>query len=297
MPKVIGVSVGADGAVWCADSAGNVYMRVGNEWKRNPTAIANEVAVGNINHIYCRNPQGYVFRLKGTTYDAQWDKDSVASLVTKSISAGADGVVWVVNAKSELVMLDNGVWRHNPHKKDAVAVTVGDAGEVWYCNTAGKIFRLNGSAYDSQWVEEPVASQVKSLSAGHDGTLWVTNQKDEIWKKTSAAPVNYQKNDKGKAAQISVGSTQLVWCVNAAGEIFHAQGTNYDTYWVKVAPPVMPARTYEVKQGEWLLKIVREQFKPISEADALKKADEIAKLNGWPNREHVLHAGDVIILA
>jgi hypothetical protein len=29
MTKVIGISVGLNGTVWCVDSAGNAYMRVG----------------------------------------------------------------------------------------------------------------------------------------------------------------------------------------------------------------------------------------------------------------------------
>jgi hypothetical protein len=107
----------------------------------------------------------------------------------------------------------------------------------------------------------------------------------------------WRKNDKASAVvQVSAGNRNLVWCVNAAGEMFHAQSNDYATYWVKVPSPKMPKVIHLVKPGEWLLKIIRDELHPTSDAQALAMADKIAQLNGWPNREHTLEPGDVIIL-
>jgi len=291
--KVIGVSVGGDGAVWCADALGSLYMRVGSEWKRNPTAIANEVAVGNVNNVWCRNREGSIFKLQGPNYNSAWGKDPVASLVKQSISVGSDGTVWVVNTKGQLVKLEAGQWKHNP-TGIAAEVSVGDANNVWCHNYAGELFQLQGSAWDATWVKAPSASNVVSIGAGNDGTVWVANRWGELWAKVGN---EWRKNDKASAVvQVSAGNRDLVWCVNAAGEMFHAQSNDYATYWIKVPSPAMPKRVHVVKEGEWLLKIIRNEFNPTTDAQALALADKVAQLNGWPNREKVLEPGDVIIL-
>lgn len=291
--KVIGVSVGSDGAVWAADSMGSLYMRVGNEWKRNPTAIATEVAVGSVNNVWCRNREGSIFKLQGPNYNSGWGKDPIASLVKQSISVGSDGTLWVVNTQGQLVKLEGTQWKHNPTGK-AVEVSVGDANDVWCLNGEGRIFKLQGTAWDATWVQEPVASNAVSIGVGNDGTVWIANRWGQLWTKVGT---EWKRNDKASAVtQVSVGNKGLVWCVNAAGEIFHAQSNDYATYWIKVGPPIMPKRVHTVKPGEWLLKIIRDELHPTTEAQVLALADKIAGYNGWPNREHDLYPGDVIIL-
>ncbi len=291
--KVIGVSVGSDGAVWCADSLGSLYMRVGSEWKRNPTAIATEVAVGNSNNVWCRNRDGQIFKLLGNTYDSGWGKDPIASLVKQSISVGSDGTLWVVNTKNQLVKLEAGQWKHNPTGK-AQEVSVGNANNVWCQNAEGRVFKLQGSAWDGTWVVDPLATNVVSIGAGDDGAVWIANHKGELWARVGN---EWRKNDKASnVIQVAVGNRNLVWCVNASGQIFHAQSNDYATYWVNVPPPVMPKRVHQVREGEWLLKIIREELHPPTDAKALAMADQVAKYNGWANREHVIHAGDMVIL-
>lgn len=293
MTKIIGVSVGSDGAVWCCDSLGDLYMRTGSKWSRNPTAIASEVAVGNAQNVWCRNPEGRVFRLDGSTWDSDWDRDPVASIVTRSISVGSDGTLWVVNAKGELVKLENGTWRHNPHRQDAMEVSVGNADHVWYRNTNGKIARLQGSSYDGDWVEDTAqASQVASVSAAADGTLWVTNDSGQVFKRVGN---KWERNPIASAEQISCGANHLVWCVNDAGQIFHAETPDWNTTWRPVSSPVMPQRTYTVQLNDTLGEILKRIY-GLTGTALWRRADEVAALNGWPNREHVLHPNDVIIL-
>lgn len=302
MTKVIGVSVGSDGTVWCVDSANNIYMRVGSEWKRNTKGKAVEIAVGNMNHVWCRNSEGNIFKLQGTGFDGMWNPDTVASQVV-SISVGDDGTVWVANRKGELVKLDSGQWNANAFGKDAVEVTVGNAANVWYRNKTGHIFKLQGTSAFGSWDQDKVASQVESVSVGSDGTIWVSNKPDDLHMKVAG---EWKKNDKGKANQISVGKQGLVWCVTAAGAIYHAQAADWATYWTAVAAPKdMPASTtYKIKDGDQLLAILRAKNPGISSTELTKKADQTAKLNGWSGtladnyggKATSLKAGDVIIL-
>lgn len=299
MARVIGVSVGSDGAVWCVDSAGNAYMRVGSEWKKNPTAKAVEVAVGTVNNVWCRNSAGEIFKLKGSAHDGGWDKDAAANQVT-SISVGGDGTLWVVNKQGQLARRDGNQWQHDPGVKDAVEVAVGNMSNVWYRNKAGRLLKLGANG---KWQADATASQITSHAVGDDGTVWVVNQKGEFWTKFGN---EWKKNDKGMGVQISAGRAGLVWCVNAAGEIFHAQAADWPTFWVKVAPPkdLPPSATYTIKQGDTLTGVLRAKYPTISTEELYKKSDQVAKLNGWPGtmadnyggKATSLKAGDVIIL-
>jgi hypothetical protein len=300
--KVIGVSVGADGAVWCADSLGNLYMRVSSEWKRNPTAIATEVAVGNANEVWCRNAEGSIYKLQGATYNAAWGKDPLASQVKRSIAAGGDGVVWVVNNSDQLFKLEGGQWKQNPTGK-AVEVSVGDANNVWCRNSGGQIFRLASAGYANPWIPETVPGlPVISIGAGNDGAVWVANEKGELFAKDGPT---WRMNEHGKARQISVGNKNLVWCVNEEGKIFHAESNDWRTYWKEVGQPLLPQPVlYEIKENDTLLSIIRVKFDPKNAGELAKKADQIAKLNKWTGtlgndyngRARNLKPGEVIIL-
>lgn len=298
MAKVKGVSVGGDGTVWAVDEAGNIYKREGNAWKRNTHGMAAEVAVGGDMSVWCRNDAGEVFKLGGTGFDGFWEKDGVASGVT-SISAGPDGTVWVANKKGQAVMKDGGAWKQSPTAKDAVEVTVGNAGTVYYRNKGGKIFKLNGHRFDDAWVEDGVASQVASMGAGFDGTVWVTNNKDQLITFDNGT---WKPNANGAAKQVSVGKAGVVWCVNGDGNVFHAQSAAADTHWTPVAGP--NTVVYKIKDGDQLLAILRAKNPNISSAELTKKADAVAKLNGWKGKlsdnyggnATALKAGDMIIL-
>ncbi len=300
--KVIGVSVGADGAVWCADALGNLYMRVGSQWKRNPTAIATEVAVGNVSHVWCRNSEGSIFKLLGPSYDSGWSKDPIANQVKQSISVGSDGTVWVVNTLGQLWKLEGGEWRSNPTGK-AVEVSVGDANNVWSLNGSGQIFRLASAGATSPWTPETVPGlPVTSIGAGNDGAVWVVNKQGELLTKDGPT---WRLNPNGKATQIAVGNKGLVWVVNAEGQLFHAESADWKTFWKKVDQPPLPQPvTYTIKMDDTLLGIIRAKYNPRNASELAKKADQIAKLNKWlgtlgndyNGRARNLRPGDVLTL-
>lgn len=109
MSHVSEVSVGSDGTVWCRDRSGFLYKREGDSWKRNPSAIAEQIAVADAANVWCRNREGDVFRLVGGGWNGEWQRDESAKDVI-SISAG-NGDVCVVNNRGEIFELDNGQWK------------------------------------------------------------------------------------------------------------------------------------------------------------------------------------------
>jgi hypothetical protein len=180
---------------------------------------------------------------------------------------------------------------------------VGNANNVWCLNSSGQVFKLSTAAANSPWMPDTVPGHpVVSIGAGDDGTVWVANQKGELYAKDGPT---WRLNPNGNARQIAVGNKNLVWCVNAEGKIFHAESNDWKTFWKEVAPPPMsPKVTYKIKQDDTLLKIIRAKYNPKNDAELTKKADQIAKLNKWSGtlgddyngRARNLHPGEEIIL-
>ncbi|HSM58303.1 MAG TPA: tectonin domain-containing protein [Candidatus Sulfomarinibacteraceae bacterium] len=101
MAHVRSVSVGSDGTMWARDQLGLLYKRDGNQWRRNPTAIAEEVVVADANNVWCRNKNGELFKLQSSDWNAGWDKNTVGRDVV-SLHVTTDGCVRVVNNKGEI---------------------------------------------------------------------------------------------------------------------------------------------------------------------------------------------------
>src|SRR5690606_42110921 len=82
MAHIRSVAVGSDGTMWARDQHGLLYKRDGNQGRRNPTAIAEEVVVCNANNVWCRNRNGELFRLSISYWDGAGEKNSVGKDVS-----------------------------------------------------------------------------------------------------------------------------------------------------------------------------------------------------------------------
>lgn len=101
MAHIRSVAVGSDGTMWARDQHGLLYKRDGNQWRRNPTAIAEEVVVCNANNVWCRNRNGELFRLSNSNWDGAWEKNTVGKDAV-SIHVSSDGCLRVVNNQGEI---------------------------------------------------------------------------------------------------------------------------------------------------------------------------------------------------
>lgn len=291
--RVIGVSVGADGTIWCVDSAGFVHKFHEDpwEWKYSPTAKnVKEVAVGRATDVWCRNGKGELFHLQGSAWDGAWQKDNAAKDVT-TVSAGADGTVWVGNKRGELYSRLGGEWKKNPHAADAKEVAVGNASNVWYRNGSGKVFDLQGGVWNGRWTQDTQASWVQSISTASDGTVCLSSadpaDKDRLYMREGQ---NQWKKDKsGRAIQVSAGSAQTVFCVDADGIIFRQMGDGWTNYY----GPDM-SNFYVIEEGDTLGSIVKDRY-GLSGAALNAKVDEIAALNGIVDKDEI-KAGEGLIL-
>lgn len=293
--KVVGVSAGADGTLWCVDSVGFAYKMEGKTWRRNPEAKrVREIAVGGASNVWCRNDAGDIFKLQVPDWNSKWTKDNVAKNV-QTISAGIDGTVWIGNEDGKLFMRVNDEWKENT-KGTAQEVSVGKSTNVWCRNAAGKVFKLQSSAWDGDWDEDGQASWVQSISAAFDGTVWLSSadpaDKDRLFKREGAD--KWDKNTKAKAIQVSAGSSAKVYCVNESGQIYRLTGSAWNGDWTTVTLPDLP-KSHLIKEGETLGAIVQKVYK-LSGTAAYAKVDEIVALNGLKDGDEI-KAGDTIALA
>jgi hypothetical protein len=294
---MIGVSAAADGALWGVDSAGFVYKLQQQpwDWKRNPTAKrVKEIAVGSEDQVWCRNSDGDVFKLASAAWDADWVQDDDVSDV-QTISAGSDGTVWVGNGKGELFMRNGGGWEQSRYARNAEEVTTGDAGQVWYRDSAGKVHRLIGRDWKSKWQADTFVSQVQFISAASDGTVWVSsndpNDKDRLYRRMGTN--KWDRDASGKAIQGSVGASDKFYCVNAQGAIHRQKGSA----WPMVYGPDLSditARTHLVKKHETLGAIVQKAYQ-VSGPALTAKIKEVAAYNSIANPDRI-DAGMEIVL-
>jgi len=271
---VIGVSAANDGALWCVDSAGFVYKLHPQrwEWMRNPTAMhILEVTVGDENHVWCRDEEGDIYQLEGPEWNAGWIRDAGASNA-RSISAGADGSLWIGDWRGKLSMRisggylevaraggnvtaasiekykqSGGAWETNPYARDAVQVTVGDANHVWYRDQAGAVYKLQGNLWNGRWLADTGASQVQFISAAADGAVWFSSadpaDKDRLFRRVG--PNRWRKTARGFAIQGSLAAADTFYTVRADGRIHIRRGSD----WPVVNGPDLTNRSAKKQQA------------------------------------------------
>lgn len=89
-------------------------------------------------------------------------------------------------------------------------LAVGSASNVWALDATGNIYRYSGDTWN------PVAGNLKQISAATDGTVVGVNAGDEIFRYENGSWVRLP----GLLRSISAGSAQSIWGVNAAGQVY-----------------------------------------------------------------------------
>ncbi len=275
------ISVGKDGAVWGADNINRVWRRSGPSWSKDQTAIANLVAVGDAQHVWCANAQGEAFQMD---QNGQWQKDKTAKNI-RTLSAASDGTVWCGNTAGKLFRREGDTWIASP-KAVATVVAVGSRDHVWCLNAQGEVFHLDGQG---QWQKESGASGAKTISVGADGSVWYGNAEGRLYRREGTA---WQQDPAGRAVVVAFGSKDYIWCVNKDGDAFRrgAQGQ-----WQKVDRP-KGSWEYKVKAGEGLNAVVRQQFGVTDQKEVERIADLIVAENHLKNKDSI-DAGLVLKLA
>jgi len=175
--------------------------------------------------------------------------------------------------------------------------------------------------------------QMVQSSTGSDGTQWGVDRNGRVHKREGNS---WKQNPTGIATHIAVLDASNVYVSNKQGEVYKLNGSAYDSPWEKdrdarnvtflnkspdgktievantngdlfrlengqwklIFSERHPSKTYTVKDNETLGNIVRKVYRLSGSGAAVwKKADEIARLNGYPDRDKMpLRPGDVIKL-
>jgi hypothetical protein len=257
------ISVGADGAVWGLNSAGEIYQFNGNYlgvyngtagWNRIP-GVLSQISVGSAKVVWGINSAGQIFQYNGA---GGWNY--VPGALTQ-IAAGANGAVWGINGAGQPFQYNGaGGWNYVPGYLTQISLAP-DGWCVWGLNSQGAIFYHNSYAGEVGWVGDPgQLSQIAAL----DGTAYGVNSAGEAFygytdgtwiplapgiahiaagwnggvvgldragnaytlgtNASNVSPPGYALSIGGVLSQISVGSDGAIWGLTSAGQPFEYDG-------------------------------------------------------------------------
>ena len=131
------------------------------------------------------------------------------------IGVGADGSVWVVNSAGLIYRYNGTSFQSIPGQARRVAVDPN--GNAWVINSGGLIYRYTGSGFVN------VPGLASDVGIGANGTVWVTNPTGLIYRcnGSSFQPIP------GQASRIAVDPNGNAWVVNPAGLVYRYTGSSF----------------------------------------------------------------------
>jgi LysM repeat protein len=274
------ISVGKDGTVWGAanDVEQTLYYRKNDAWHKDEKGgRATAVAVGSKDHVWCVNNEGKAYEL-----GSEWKQDTGAA-DAKTISVDAEGTVWYGKKNDQIYRRGEDKLFHQM-EGGATVVSIGGKDQTWCVNKDGEVFHWVGDT----WKQDTGAKDAETISAGADGTVWYIDTPGTLRYRNNSSPVNTwtEGPDHGIAIAVAVGSKDLIWSVNAAGQVFHMVGG----HWTEVTAPqpsVVPSPQgtwkYTVKDGDTLSKIAADKYNHNDWPTVMRITNEIVRLNSLPN--------------
>ena len=213
------ISVAANNSVWITskNKTGNDYSI--HRWNGNTWSIigggAVRIAVAPDGNPWVVNSMGLIFRKVGN------DWIPMPGLAT-DIGIGADNTVWVLGKTKPasdypIFYWDGKTWI----KTDGIGVriAVDPNGSPWVVNSAGQIFRRNGTS----WHEAKGPGNFIDVGVGADNTVWALGGKENAGNhdvyKWNASKNTWEKTE-GAGTAISVDFDGIPYVINGAGEIY-----------------------------------------------------------------------------
>lgn len=203
------VAVGADGAVWGLDEAGDIftYNSQAQTWTQVGGSLT-QIAIGSSGAVWGLNAAGQIYRWNASGQTWNWIAGNLSQ-----IAVGADGDTWGINSSGEIYRFDvpSQTWTQIPGSLQKIAV--GFDGAVWGINFADQVYRFNpGTGRFTQ-----IPGELSQIAVGADGDVWGLNNEniyhfDRLTQNWDQIP--------GTLAQITVGAGNNVWGLGSAGQIY-----------------------------------------------------------------------------
>lgn len=262
--KLKHISVGANGGIWGAGAVDGTVLRLYSAtglagWNAIRIGRAEVVAAIDGGEAWCVTKDHEIWH----AVDAQlsnggrWYRVSTESGVAdaQTISVGVvDGSVWYAQTDGRLFRRESGAWRVDPTGRAEVIAAVSKS-QLWCVNSAHEIWRLEGGTWSRVATQSNRADAV-SISVGVDGTVWCAQADGTLsWREGGA----WRVDPLVKAVVVAAVSKDDVWCIDAAGEVWHKFAGKWSQD-IEMNPNEVNW-TYTVKQHEHLLGIVHREFK------------------------------------
>ena len=229
------ISAAGDGSVWGLDVSGTLLGNTEDvvSWQKRP-APAPLVSVGSASDgaVYAVDEDGVFY-----AYRDEWARvGQVSDGRLVSVSVGAAGTVWGVDAHGRLLTYDAATQVWSP-----VAAPLGGAVARCAATLDGSVFCLTaqGAVYlrrGTDWVPLPGDGPFMDVAAAEAGWVWgvtsvggLAQYDGQTWQKVGGP---------GGAAvsRVACGTDLTVWAVDASGRLFQFDSAH--DAWLPIAPPV-----------------------------------------------------------
>ena len=137
--------------------------------------------------------------------------------LTSRIAVSPEGTPWRVDRSNHIQRYLNGSWQNLPGSQGgAVDIGVGPNNQAWVIGTAHipstqDYYVYSWSETAHTWNQEANAGGVR-IAVGPDGTPWLTNHDQQIWKRQSAGSW-MQPQSTARASALGVGPNGTAWVI------------------------------------------------------------------------------------
>lgn len=218
------LSVGSGQVIWALDHGGNVWQFTGNNWDWTVVTVTNDItlkqiAVGSASEIWCLDGSGYVYQAAVSPAGWTLTQDTEAPQLS-SLAVGSDGSAAGIGIDaSSLQQYVNGAWTSLPEITNPLTcISVGNAQNVCVLDNQSNVYQLVPDSGLWQPLAVPasgVISNLSSVSAGSDGSIWALNSGQQVCMYFGPQVGWYVTAD--TLARLAATSQSSIWGVDTNG--------------------------------------------------------------------------------
>ncbi len=200
-------------AIYCCQSA------ISQTWSSIKGVQAQDISIGSEGEVWITGKDNSIMRWNGSGFDKM--KGSA-----RRISAGADGIPWIVNTAGKIAHYDadNDNWIIvNGSAKD---ISVGADGSIWIVGTK----TVDGGFEVSKWNSDEESWNKMDFGAVRiavdgSGNPWMVNDQHKIFTYVDDEQVDHE----GEMLDVGIGADGSVWAITTNKEIVKLEDDNWVT--------------------------------------------------------------------
>jgi streptogramin lyase len=226
----MGITVGADGALWFVENRTGRIGRVRTDGLVTDYAAApalsapRDIASGSDTALWFTLPgSAHLGRMTTFTNESEYDTSAAGLTAPQQIAAGPDNRLWFTDASGKIgAATTNGVLTAYTVPTGSAGldgITLGPDGNMWFVETGGRIGKITPAGAVTEYPVQGFNSLPQRITAGPDGNLWFTeNLGNAIGRITTSGQVTefLLPTPGARPLGIAAGHDGNIWFTEAA---------------------------------------------------------------------------------